>query len=217
MGTQKPVLVVGTGPVGCVTALILSKAGVPVTILEAEDDLIMDMRGSTFHPPTLDMLDDLGVTPQMIEQGLITPMLQYRDLDDGLIAEFDHGMLTDYTRHPYRLQCEQFKLTRIIVDMLADYPDANLIFNATVVEIDQSADGVTATYETPDGTQSIEGSYRWDATAPAALCANPRTSRSKVSPTQNTLSPSARLCPSTASSRIWAASPISPTLTNGVP
>jgi len=159
MSTQKPVLVVGGGPVGCVTALILSKAGVPVTILESEDDLIMDMRGSTFHPPTLDMLDDLGVTPQMIEQGLITPMLQYRDLDDGLIAEFDHGMLTDYTRHPYRLQCEQFKVTRIIVDMLDDYPDTNLLFNAKVVKIEQSDDGVTATFETPDGTQTIEGSY----------------------------------------------------------
>ena len=136
----KPVIIAGAGPVGCVSALILSNAGIPVTILEAEDDLIIDMRGSTFHPPTLDMLDDLNVTPKMVEQGLITPILQFRDLDEGMIAEFDHGLLTEHTRHPFRLQCEQFKLTRIVVDMLAEFPDTKLIFNARVTAPSQSDD-----------------------------------------------------------------------------
>lgn len=155
----KPVIIAGAGPVGCVSALILSNAGIPVTILEAEDDLIIDMRGSTFHPPTLDMLDDLNVTPKMVEQGLITPILQFRDLDEGMIAEFDHGLLTEHTRHPFRLQCEQFKLTRIVVDMLAEFPDTKLIFNARVTAPSQSDDGVSVTYETPDGEVTVEGSY----------------------------------------------------------
>ena len=110
---NKHVVIAGAGPVGCVTALILARADVSVTILEAGDDLVPELRASTFHPPTLDMLDELGVTPQLVSQGLITPKIQYRDLDDGLIVEFDHDLIKDRTNHPYRLQCEQFKLTRI--------------------------------------------------------------------------------------------------------
>ena len=54
-----------------------------------ECDLMLDMRASTFHPPSLDMLDQLGVAPALISQGLVTPKFQYRDRLDGLIAEFD--------------------------------------------------------------------------------------------------------------------------------
>ncbi|MCZ6664419.1 MAG: FAD-dependent monooxygenase, partial [Gammaproteobacteria bacterium] len=103
MTKDTQVVIAGAGPVGCVVALILARAGVSVRLLEAEPNLVKDMRGSTFHPPTLDMLDELGVTPKLIEQGLITPTFQFRDLDDGLIAEFDLALLKDHTAHPYRL------------------------------------------------------------------------------------------------------------------
>ena len=109
MLSKTQVVIAGAGPVGCVSALILARAGISVCVLEAEADLIPELRASTFHPPTLDMLDKLGITPKLIEQGLITPKLQYRDLEEGLIAEFDHSIIRDHTDHPYRLQCEQFK------------------------------------------------------------------------------------------------------------
>ena len=89
-----------------------------------------ELRASTFHPPTLDMLDQLGVTSHLISQGLITPKIQYRDLDDGLVAEFDHDLIKDRTSHPYRLQCEQFKLTRVIAKMLEEYPHAEIRFQS---------------------------------------------------------------------------------------
>ncbi|MDA0240389.1 MAG: FAD-dependent monooxygenase, partial [Proteobacteria bacterium] len=157
--TENRVLIIGAGPVGCVSALILSKAGIPVTVLEAESELIPDLRASTFHPPTLDMLDDLDITPQLIAQGLITPKFQYRDLDEGLLVEFDHALIADHTNHPYRLQCEQFKLTRVVAKMLEDYPDTEIVFNARVTDLAQDGESVTVTYDLPDGTASITGAY----------------------------------------------------------
>ena len=65
------------------------------------------MRASTFHPPTLDMLDRLGAAGPLIAQGLIAPQFQYRTKRDGLIAQFDFGGIADATAHPFRLQCEQ--------------------------------------------------------------------------------------------------------------
>src|SRR5687768_7749016 len=55
------VCVVGGGPAGMVLGLLLSRAGVEVTVLEKHADFLRDFRGDTVHPPTLDLLDDLGL------------------------------------------------------------------------------------------------------------------------------------------------------------
>ena len=65
------VLISGAGPVGLVSALKLSLAGLKVTVFESAPTLNMDLRASTFHPPTLDMMASFGLTEQLIEQGLI--------------------------------------------------------------------------------------------------------------------------------------------------
>jgi 3-(3-hydroxy-phenyl)propionate hydroxylase len=159
MTNKKHVIITGAGPVGCVSALILAKAGIHVTLLEAESDLPLDMRASTFHPPTLDMLDELGVVQEIIKQGLITPQFQYRDRQKGLIAEFDMTAISEFTKHPYRVQAEQYKLTRIISDILVNYPHVEQKFNARATNLQQDDSSVTVHFDTPDGPQSITGDY----------------------------------------------------------
>jgi 3-(3-hydroxy-phenyl)propionate hydroxylase len=156
---KKHVVITGAGPVGCVSALILAKAGIHVTLLEAESDLPLDMRASTFHPPTLDMLDELGVVQEIIKQGLITPQFQYRDRQEGLIAEFDMTAISEFTKHPYRVQAEQYKLTRIISKILKDYPHVEQKYSAKATNLAQDDGSVTVHYDTPDGPQSISADY----------------------------------------------------------
>jgi 3-(3-hydroxy-phenyl)propionate hydroxylase len=159
MANQKHVVITGAGPVGTTAALMLAKAGIKVTILEAENDLLLDMRASTFHPPTLDILEDLGIVQEIINQGLITPTFQYRDRQEGLLAEFDMAAVSEHTNHPYRVQAEQYKLTRIITELLPDYPHVELKFNARATALDQDDGSVTVHYEAPDGPQSVTGDY----------------------------------------------------------
>ncbi len=159
MMNKKHVVITGAGPVGCVSALILAKAGIHVTLLEAESDLPLDMRASTFHPPTLDMLDELGVVQEIIKQGLITPQFQYRDRQEGLIAEFDMTAISEFTKHPYRVQAEQYKLTRIISKILKDYPHVEQKYSAKATNLTQDDGSVTVHYDTPDGPQSISADY----------------------------------------------------------
>ena len=47
------VLIVGAGPVGLIAATHLTDAGIPVLVIESHHELPMDLRASTFHPPTL--------------------------------------------------------------------------------------------------------------------------------------------------------------------
>src|SRR5690606_18569424 len=103
------VLIVGAGPVGLVTALCLGAEGIPVTVIEAHRDLPKDLRASTFHPPTLAMLDRFDVSREIIGRGLVCRTWQFRDRSEGCVAEFDLGLLEGETAHPYRLQCEQWK------------------------------------------------------------------------------------------------------------
>ena len=85
-------------------------------LLAAEPELVMELRGSTFHPPTLDMLDEFAVVPRMIESGLKAPTWQFRDRETGPVATFDLALLAGDTNHPYRVQCEQWKLMRLLRD-----------------------------------------------------------------------------------------------------
>ena len=63
------VLIVGGGPVGLMTALGLARAGVPVTVLEAEDDIVYSPRAISYAWPILAGLNHFGVLDDMIAAG----------------------------------------------------------------------------------------------------------------------------------------------------
>lgn len=159
MSENDRVLIAGAGPVGCSAALYLAQRGIPVTLVEAGATLPEDLRASTFHPPTLDMLDDLGVVDQLLEQGIVCPEWQYRDTREGVIANWDLGVLKDDTRHPYRVQCEQYKLTRIIVAELAKMDNVDVRFRVRATGTSQDEHGVTLSVDGPDGPEDLKGKY----------------------------------------------------------
>jgi 3-(3-hydroxy-phenyl)propionate hydroxylase len=129
--------------------------GVPVTVLEANASLSEESRASTFHPPTLDMLHGLRAAEALIAQGLVAPQFQYRTRRDGLIAQFDFRHIADATAHPFRLQCEQSKLTRILLEQLRRNRNFEILFGSAVTGLRQSDDGVEVTV-TRDGRTEIE-------------------------------------------------------------
>ena len=143
MPHPKRVVVVGAGPVGLTAACLLAQHDIPVTVLESGADLSTESRASTFHPPTLDMLDELGATTPLKAAGLVAPTLQYRTKSDGRVAQFDFGRIADATRHPYRLQAEQSKLTRILLDLFGRHPRLTVEFDSRVEQVTQTADGAT--------------------------------------------------------------------------
>lgn len=135
------VLVVGAGPVGLTCAYWLSCAGIPVVVVEQEATLPRDLRASTFHPPTLDLLDEHGVTSELIERGEIAPEWQIRVHETGDSARFDLGVLKNDTAHPYRLQCEQWKLGEILLERLNNLAHAQVLFGHALTAIEEDADG----------------------------------------------------------------------------
>ena len=163
------VLIAGAGPVGLVSALTLAKAGIAVTVFERNTTAPQDLRASTFHPPTLDMLARFGITEALVSQGLIARYTQQRDRQSGLIAEFDMALLEGETRHPFRLQCEQWKLNKLLLDRIAEFPHAKVLLGAELQTVSQNQDGVEVKVKTGnrsgnengngDEIQSFKGEY----------------------------------------------------------
>jgi len=147
------VLIAGAGPVGLCAANVLADAGVAVTVLEAEPRLPENLRASTFQPPTLDMLARLGAAQRLIEMGHVAPRLQYRDRA-GWVTELDFGVIAEETAHPYRVQCEQYRLNQVLAERLA--PKARIEFGCEVTDVRQDQDSVTVSV---NGTREITAQW----------------------------------------------------------
>ncbi len=154
------VVVVGAGPVGMVCALALNRRGIPVTVFEVEPAPVKDQRAATIHPPTLEMLDELGVFEKILPLGLKSNTYRFHDRPTGsVVAEFDLDLLRDEIRFPFVLQYEQYKLTASIAAEYANADDFDVRFSHNVTGLTQNADGVEVEVASPSGTERLRADY----------------------------------------------------------
>jgi len=139
------VLIAGAGPTGVVAARYLAGEGIPVTLVEASVELQKDLRASTFHPPTLEMLDKFGAAKHCIDAGLICPLWQFRDRKQGPVATFDLGLLSDITPYPFRVQCEQWRLNQFLREQLKTFEHVDVHYGVRSVSVTQDANSVSLT------------------------------------------------------------------------
>jgi 2-polyprenyl-6-methoxyphenol hydroxylase-like FAD-dependent oxidoreductase len=104
--------IVGAGPGGVFLELLLARAGVRVVLLEAHRDFDREYRGEGLQPPTLEILDQLGLLdrflrlphsriPRMV---LRTPVGPVTFLDPGKVS----------ARHPYLVYVAQPRLLEFV-------------------------------------------------------------------------------------------------------
>ena len=157
--SKEEVLISGAGPVGLSAAVALASAGIRVRVFELEKELVVDPRASTFHPPTLDMLEPYGVSKVMVEQGVVCPHWQIRWHPSGDRAVFDVTVLQNDTHYPYRLQCDQTVLSHALLDVLRTLPAASIEFGAAVKSVAQDATSVSLTFERDGREETVKGTW----------------------------------------------------------
>lgn len=157
----KRVLIVGGGPVGSVLALALRQAEVPVLLIDQLAAPERDCRAASCHPPTIAILDRLGLLPEGLEQGLVSPVFHYLDRVTGqLVGRFALPEMQVPPEHAYVLQWEQYKIVDTVSARLEADDGAEIRRSTALTGIEQTADGVVATLRTPDGSEErIEAAY----------------------------------------------------------
>src|SRR5215469_14747991 len=158
MVSRAPVIVVGGGPAGLAVAVGLALRDVAVAVYEVEPRLPRDLRAGSFHPPTLEMLDGIGVGQDFLALGYRVPRWQIRGRREGVIVEWDLSLIADLTPYPFRFHCEQFKLTPLLLKRF-EALGGSVRWQCRFVDATQDDDGVTARFATPDGIETVHGSY----------------------------------------------------------
>ena len=155
---REPVIIVGAGPAGLALGASLLLRDIAVIVLESEPKLPRDLRAGTFHPPTLELLETVGVTADFLAIGIRVPRWQIRGRNEGVIVEWDLSIIGDVTPYPFRFHCEQFKLTPLLHRRFAAL-GGEVRFGHTFLDATQDADGVTARIATANGFTSLRGRY----------------------------------------------------------
>ncbi|NEW27460.1 FAD-dependent monooxygenase [Nocardia cyriacigeorgica] len=141
------VLIVGAGPAGLTAAVVLEQLGHHVVIVDSQSEGANTSRAAVVHPRTLELLEPYGVTSALVARGLHTPTFTIRDRDQLLIAVPFSDLPTAY---PYTLMISQADTEKFLLKRLSEL-GGTVLRPATVTDIAQDADGVTAILD--DGEQ----------------------------------------------------------------
>jgi 3-(3-hydroxy-phenyl)propionate hydroxylase len=152
---KRRILISGGGPVGLLCAWLLGRRGLPVRLFDNNSGLQADPRAATTHPATLDLLSEDGLDAEMARVGLVAPIFQFWDRPgQQLVAQFDHAVLKDDTRHPFVVQCEQFKTAKLLLERLRAYSNVEVLFDHEVTDVAQTSHAVTVQVRGPGGAIS---------------------------------------------------------------
>jgi 2-polyprenyl-6-methoxyphenol hydroxylase-like FAD-dependent oxidoreductase len=146
--------VVGGGPGGAVLSLLLARAGVDVTLLEAHPDFDREFRGDTLHPSVMEIMDQLGLAQRLLElrhTELRTFTLQ---TVSGPFTPVDLSRLE--TKYPYITMMPQTSFLEFVTGEASRYPIFRLVMGARVRELVEE-DGVVrgVRYESEDGWHEV--------------------------------------------------------------
>ena len=151
------VVVVGAGPTGLTLACTLRVAGHDVLVLDKVAEGANTSRAAVIHARTLEVLDELDITPRLIAEGCVVPIFTVRDRQ-RVLARLDFSNLP--TPYPYTLMLPQSRTEAILADRLAEL-DGRVHRPWTVTSVDTTTTGgvVTASDATGVVTETVEARY----------------------------------------------------------
>ncbi|EJD45678.1 FAD/NAD(P)-binding domain-containing protein [Auricularia subglabra TFB-10046 SS5] len=112
--SQVGVCIVGAGPSGLACALALAQKGIKAVVLDKLSGPHNSSRAAAIHAHTLDELDRLGVTDELLTLGTKAPHVTFRDQNERVIMRVSFDALRDKTAHPYALGIRQHEVETVL-------------------------------------------------------------------------------------------------------
>ncbi|KAH1336432.1 hypothetical protein KXW91_004083 [Aspergillus fumigatus] len=151
------IIVVGAGPAGLLLALMLSRQAIPVTVLEAAEQLDTRPRATHYGSPAVYELRRAGVLPDVLAEGFTPGVICWRKLDGTYLAGIDNRIMAN---DPDQVACLPLgRLGQILLDHLARQPSAEIKWNHRVTGLGQDPDQAWVTVATPTGEVTMQATY----------------------------------------------------------
>lgn len=156
----RPVVVVGGGPVGLITALGLAHYGVPVVVYEADEQLSTETKAGTILTRTLEVLDRYDALPPVLDASLRIDEIGEIDRASGRSSgSVLTATLAGETRFPFVINLPQHSFEPILAAELDRRRPGTLRLGSTVTSFVQQDDHVSLTVERDGRTEQVEASY----------------------------------------------------------
>ena len=157
---MKPILVVGAGPVGLTAALGLHFYGLPFRLFEEDAGLSSDTKAGTILTRTLEAFRRYGVADRVLAKALRVDEIGDVERATNIARPSVRAdLMMEETRYPFVINMPQHHLEPILHHALEEKHPGAAQLRHKLLKFSQTADGVVATFETPDGVKDIEGSY----------------------------------------------------------
>lgn len=167
-----PVVVVGAGPVGLVTALGLAQQGVRCAVMEAELQVSEGSRAIAFTRRSLEILQHAGVADAVMARGL--PWGCGNSYYRGQRVFRMETPWSEDDRFPPLTNLQQPWLEQILLDAVARQPMAEMRWGHKLVALHANGPGgAELAFDTPGGGYRQRAAWVWPPMARARRCARP--------------------------------------------
>jgi 2-polyprenyl-6-methoxyphenol hydroxylase-like FAD-dependent oxidoreductase len=112
---EQTVVIVGAGPTGLALAAELKRLDISSLILDRLEAGANTSRAAVVHARTLEVLEPLGVAPQLIQEGIVVPIFRVRDRNRILTSVSFKDLDTKY---PFTLMCPQNRTEAVLLRRL---------------------------------------------------------------------------------------------------
>ena len=150
-------VVVGAGPVGLSLAIDLAQQGLHVVVLDDDNRLSSGSRAICFAKRTLEVFDRLGCAEPMVAKG-VSWQTGRVFLGDAPLYQFDLLPESGHER-PAFINLQQYHVEGQLAARAGQLPQIDIRWRNRVCGIEQDADGVLLSIETPDGPYRLRAGY----------------------------------------------------------
>src|SRR5258708_1183656 len=158
--SDRPVAIVGAGPVGLTTALALAYYNIPFIVFEANAGLSTETKAGTTLTRTLEIWQRFGAASNVLAKAMLVDEIgDIERATNRTPHSLNLHLLPPEPRFPFVINLPQHDMEPALRDSLAACGGGTIRYRHRLTSFTQHPDRVELAIDTPDGQRMVEACY----------------------------------------------------------